>query len=125
MAFFLKFTFTRHISTDAWAVWIALAILIPEITFGQAQPSSPSNQPKLLSASFEELAARWSNAAPAQLLKAAEAGDPEAQYYYGVREWDQAFEDTLRVSAFLAQTKSSKSFSDAEATAATETWESA
>jgi TPR repeat protein len=44
----------------------------------------------------DKLEARWSKTTPSELKNAAEAGNAEAQYSFGLREWEAAYNDNGR-----------------------------
>src|SRR5262245_45315795 len=54
------------------------------------QSSDAADAPVKVPAAYQEIERQWSAFTRPDLLKAAQAGNPTAQFYYGITEWKAA-----------------------------------
>ncbi|MGO8839302.1 MAG: tetratricopeptide repeat protein [Limisphaerales bacterium] len=67
--------------------------------YTQVSVATPNSSiPNLSPDQVKELRQKWEKVPPTDLLKEAEGGNAQAQYYFWAREWNQAWEDENRAS---------------------------
>jgi TPR repeat protein len=118
---------TRGFFWSGLILFVLVAFDAPHV-YGQAPSVAGGGAPGLRARArtVRELEEAWSKVTPEELLKAAEAGNPEAQYYYGVREWDEAREDNSRGSQWMMRAVANgKNLSESEKQASIAKWENA